>query len=192
MEPMGRLFSCDACRESTFICRHCDRGHRYCPDHAYERRRDEIQEESRHRYNRSDGGKQKAKDRKRRERARKAAIASGNPIPPWAQITPGLPDDLFQRRTNVTDPSSQSANRSATMAAGAATGRPWTDESSSSPKTQVMFEAYRCAFCGRSCGTEVRLVGLATFRRSAPARPGGQGEQNGVRPPDSRRFLDGS
>lgn len=81
MQPPGRLYACARCRAQVLICRHCDRGNRYCPGCAPEVRSARVREAGR-RYQASRRGRFAHAARMRRWRAsRKKVTHQGPPIP---------------------------------------------------------------------------------------------------------------
>jgi len=70
MLPSARFFLCALCRKQVVVCRHCDRGQRYCGETCSRNRRTELQRASRARYAKSPAGRHNNAQRQARYRAR--------------------------------------------------------------------------------------------------------------------------
>ena len=77
-QPVFRLRFCrgDGCGSPFWICRSCDRGHRYCSPLCRQRNRRRQLREANRRYQRSTEGRLDHRDRQRayRERQRRACV----------------------------------------------------------------------------------------------------------------------
>ena len=88
MDFICRLFLCAGCRKQVFICSHCDRGQRYCPDGCATNARLKSLRAANLRYQQSRQGRLKHAERTRRYRLRKKNVTyQGSP--------PILPNDLL-------------------------------------------------------------------------------------------------
>ena len=130
-EPVFRLRFCrgDGCRSPFWICRSCDRGHRYCSVLCRQRNRRRQLREANRRYQRSPEGKLDHRDRQRAYRQR-------------------------QRRAGVTDQGRRQTSPSASLSRveGVPRSSPQVGEATNPfPRRRLPFVAVpRCAICGRS------------------------------------------
>ena len=99
-QTTARFFLCARCRQQVLVCRHCDRGQRYCADACAAMTRGELQRQAGVRYQRSRAGRFKHALRTRRWRARRLAAPTkivthqGSPCP--------APDDLLGAAQTLT------------------------------------------------------------------------------------------
>ena len=149
----ARLFLCACCRMQVLVCRHCDRGQRYCATGCSAATREALQRQAAHRYQRSRGGRIKHAARTRRWRERRCAEAlmaekvthQGSQSAPSDDVLPVIAATL---PIAATEPCSAVSVSSAIKAATAPT--PW-----------------RCHWCGTNCAAHVRLE----FLRHSPRVP---------------------
>ncbi len=119
----------DGCGSPFWICRSCDRGHRYCSARCRQRNRRRQLREANRRYQRSPEGKLDHRDRQRayRERQRRACVTDQGRRPP-------------------------SASASLSRAEGVPPGHPQVGQATNAlPHRRLRFlTPPRCAICGRS------------------------------------------
>ena len=84
MEIPGRRYLCAGCRKAVVICRHCDRGNRYCDHACSQAARQRHQHAAGQRYQATLRGRHAHAERQRRYRARKQKVThQGSPsLPP--------------------------------------------------------------------------------------------------------------
>jgi hypothetical protein len=134
-----RVFFCCRCGKRVVICRHCDHGHCYCPDH--------------------DCGEQARFEAKRRYRADYQKTKSGRHNHAAAQARYRLKqarDELSEVDASdlVTDHGSTSTAPSTTMHDATAISAEPEEESYANPVTPAK-PGVRCDFCGQCCGPYV-------------------------------------
>jgi len=85
MADTARLFNCTRCGRQVAICRHCDRGNRYCNEGCAPAVRRASRRAAGARYQRSRRGRFAHAQRQRRYRARRRKVThQGSPPPPPA------------------------------------------------------------------------------------------------------------
>lgn len=85
MQATGRLYTCARCRVQVFICRHCDRGHRYCSECGKPVRQASVREAGR-RYQASRRGRFAHAARMRRWRAERKKVTHHAPLAPTPNV----------------------------------------------------------------------------------------------------------
>jgi hypothetical protein len=142
------------------VCPWCDHGQTCCPTHAFKLRRPELVAAARTLYNKSPEGREKARQRKRRQRTREYYLARGEPVPVHAQIKTGPRPP--PRRTSVTDTAPPNVTASAKMIPPVNErvppdpAEPRRGEPQSEPPRLSRLERIACSFCGRLCGPYFR------------------------------------
>ena len=82
MSATARLFNCARCGRQVAICRHCDRGHRYCGPGCAQAARRASGRAAGARYQRSRPGRMNHAHRQGRYRTRRRKVThQGSPIP---------------------------------------------------------------------------------------------------------------
>jgi len=142
------MFNCAHCHRLVVICRHCDRGQRYCSAHcAQVQRRHSVREAGR-RYQRTPLGARNNAARQKRWRRRIVTTVTHHGSPPQDHVGQEPPGQNAQK-----EDCDATSNHRLVIA----------------PRTLVTAVAAhpgpRCDFCGRVCGTYARRGTLAGLRR---------------------------
>ena len=142
------MFNCARCHRLVVICRHCDRGQRYCSaDCARVQRRHSVREAGR-RYQRTPLGARNNAARQKRWRRRIVTTVTHHSSPPQDHVGQEPPGQ-----------SARKENRDATS----------NHRLVIVPRTLVTTvdskPGPRCDFCGRVCGAYARRGTLAAQRR---------------------------
>jgi len=159
----ARVFHCARCGKLVWICRRCDRGHRYCsPECAFQARRESTRE-AKSRYRNSDAGRITQKFRQRRFRSGLGADVtdqSSERAEPRETIeAPSEEVILGEHARDTPGPQPEAAGTN-------------YDRGERPKRPGRVWKLIRCHFCGRICGVILRCdLGL---RRGNQARQKGR------------------
>jgi len=149
-----RLFTCHRCHKQVRICRHCDRGNRYCSDTCAASARREQLREARRRYQRSPIGRERHMLRQRRWRQKRRAVV-----------------ELTREKTDCRE-KSQPRNEAVFLERNRQLQAPIgnrIDEEivTNSRDTKLLF---RCSICGKPLGPFARLDFITMIRHARSTR----------------------
>ncbi len=175
----SRVFTCGKCGAEVVICRHCDRGNRYCSRKCSSAARRESLRRGGAAYQQTPRGKRKHAERQRRyaERRRRQAEKGGQIM--THQGSPGA-GELGEMVSSLAKPALKRVSDGAKRRADEESAGPQESPGEGPPlgerQALVGKGLVRCAFCGRWCLFEgrrslVRRRGCAGRQRRSPRHP---------------------